>query len=80
MIPRLLRRLRGAEEVRAGTSPGGASPSRPASPHRPGAPEGETPTLGKSSRSPPAPSGARRRSRTANALVYRQNNSYFPSL
>lgn len=78
MVPRLLRRLRGAEEVRAGTSPGGAIPSRPASPPCPGAPHGETPTLGRSSRSPPASSGARCRSRTANALVYRQNNSCFP--
>lgn len=80
MVPRLLRRLRGAEEVRAGTSPGGAIPARPASPRRPGAPKGETPTLGRSTRSPSASSGARCLSHTANALVYPQNNSYFPSL
>lgn len=61
--------LRGAEEVRAGTSPGGARPipSRPG-PRRPGAPRphGETPALGRSCRSPPAPTGARRGPHAAN--------------
>lgn len=87
--PRLLRRLRGAEEVRTGTSPGGAhplpaqpGPARLAAPERPG-PRWRPPPLVRSSQRPLASSCARCaacRSHTANTLVYPHSNSLLSSV